>query len=229
MSCQIVILAGGLGTRLRPMTETVPKPLVSVAGKPFLAHQIQLLANQGFKDFLLLTGYLSGMIQDYFKDGHSCGVRIRYSVEKEILGTAGALKNAQNDLKDTFMLLNGDTLVSMDYSGFLDVFSGNRKQGLVVVTRHPRHRQKANMLVDPRGQIVCNDKNNTSGMNGQDAGVSVFRKNVLRFIPEGRASMEDAVYAPLIRNHELMAYLTEERFYDMGSAEGLKELEAFLA
>src|SRR5260370_40275553 len=104
---QAVILAGGLGTRLWPLTRTVPKPMVPVAGVPYLEHQLRLLKKQSILDILLLTGYLGELVEEYFGDGGSLGLAIRYSREDQPCGTAGALRGAGSRVRDSFMLIYG--------------------------------------------------------------------------------------------------------------------------
>ena len=113
---QAVILAGGLGTRLRPFTERIPKAMVPIGSKPFLEHQILLLRSQGIEEILLLVGYLADHIKDFFGDGSRYGLRISYSHEEVPRGTGGALKLAQPKLQNNFLLLNGDTYLSMNYN-----------------------------------------------------------------------------------------------------------------
>src|SRR3954447_18395096 len=106
---QVVILAGGLGTRLWPLTGQIPKPMAPVGGVPYLEHQLRLLRTQGLHDVLILTAYLGNQIENYFKDGRRVGLHIRYSREPEPLGTGGALRNAMHMLDDAFIVIYGDS------------------------------------------------------------------------------------------------------------------------
>ena len=108
---QTVILAGGLGTRLGPLTRKIPKPMVPVAGVPYLEHQLRLLARQSFRDVLLLTGYLGDQIEAYFGNGARLGLRLRYAREAQPQGTGGALRDARPQLAESFLLLYGDSLL----------------------------------------------------------------------------------------------------------------------
>jgi len=112
---QVVILAGGKGTRLRPITYQVPKPMVPIHGKPFLQYQLELIKSLGINEVLLLVGYLGKQIEEYFGGGPKFGLNIEYSYENNPLGTGGALKNAEEKLAEKFLLLNGDTFLPMDY------------------------------------------------------------------------------------------------------------------
>ncbi len=121
-STQAVILAGGLGTRMRPITETIPKPMIMVAGKPFLQHQLGLMSRAGIEEALLLVAYLGEQIQEYFGDGAKFGCKVSYSFEPSPLGTGGALKNAEAQLQDQFVVVNGDTYLAIDYCALVKEF-----------------------------------------------------------------------------------------------------------
>src|SRR5215472_12241128 len=113
---QAVILAGGLGTRLWPLTKEIPKPMVPVAGVPYLERQLHLLARQGLRDVVMLTAYLGEQIEEYFGDGSRLGLSIRYSREREPLGTGGALRDARHLLEDVFVVIYGDSYLPIDYA-----------------------------------------------------------------------------------------------------------------
>src|ERR1700686_1756541 len=117
---QAVILAGGLGTRLWPLTRQVPKPMVPVAGVPYLEHQLRLLKKQSILDIVLLTGYLGEQVEEYFGDGGSLGLAIRYSREPQPRGTAGALREARSLLAGTFLLIYGDSYLPIDYAAVFE-------------------------------------------------------------------------------------------------------------
>ena len=123
----MVILAGGLGTRLRPFTSEVPKALIPIGGKPFLHHQIDLLKRRGIRDIVLCVAHLGEQVKDYFGDGSWLGVRIKYSEEEgHLLGTAGAIKNAEPLLSDDFFLMYGDSYLMIDYREVMRYFRRDR-------------------------------------------------------------------------------------------------------
>lgn len=227
---QAVILAGGLGTRLRPITEKIPKPLVSIHNKPFLEYQLNLLKGYGINEFLLLVGYLGQLIESYFKDGSNLSISISYSYETSPLGTAGALKNAEDKIKAEFLLINGDTLFPFNYKDFIAYFYSHKKLGLIAAYTNSDKALKNNIAVDNLDFVTGYNKNNHSGMTHIDAGVSLFSKEVLENIPANQAcSMEDSVYSNLIKNRHIMAYVTDNKFYDIGSFAGLKTIEEILS
>src|SRR5690348_17236437 len=131
---QMAILAGGLATRLRPITETIPKSMVPVQGKPFLEHQIALVRAHGVTDLVLCVGHLYQPIEAYFGDGSRFGLRIRYSVEADrLLGTGGALKQAEPLLEDRFFLMYGDSYLLYDYA---EVMARARDHEALMVVYH---------------------------------------------------------------------------------------------
>src|SRR5438045_578917 len=130
---QAVILAGGLGTRLGALTQQTPKPMVPVAGRPYLEHQLLLLREQGITDIVLLTGYLGEQIENYFADGSAWNLSIRYSREAMPMGTGGCLRDARRLLEEYFLLIYGDSLLPIDYAGVLRRLMDAHLAGLMVV------------------------------------------------------------------------------------------------
>lgn len=221
----VVILAGGFGLRLRPLTDQLPKPLLRVRGKPFLHHQVDLLKAFGMTEILLLVGYLGWKIKGYFGDGSGLGVHIDYAVEETPLGTGGALKKAAEKLPPDFLLLNGDTFLALDYPQFVESYRKRDRWGLVVAFENPHQTMPNNLAVGPEGCITAYNKENRTGLTHVDAGVAVFSKRILELIPPGRVcSLEEEVYPRLIEREKLWAFPTRQPFYDMGSFAGLEAL-----
>ncbi|MFH1386999.1 MAG: sugar phosphate nucleotidyltransferase, partial [bacterium] len=130
---QAVILAGGAGTRLRPLTLNTPKPMIEVNGQPFLSYIVNQLKGVGVTDFVFCVGYLADKFQAYFGDGGRFGVKIVYSVENGFMGTGGALKNAESLLQDEFLVLNGDTYLPIDYNEVINAFRASGRTALLVI------------------------------------------------------------------------------------------------
>lgn len=229
---QAVILAGGLGTRLRPLTEQIPKVMVPVNDKPFLLHLLKLLKSQGVRDIVLCIGYLGGQIKDSFGQGESIGIRIRYNEEKaRLLGTGGALKQAQHLLAEHFFVINGDTYLPIDYGEMEKAFLKCRKRALMAVYDNQEDiGVKNNVKLDNALMVVGYDKGSSVlGLRYVDAGVLVFRREVLELIEEGcPVSLENGLYLTLIQQRELAAYVTEQRFYDIGTIERQGIFEEFM-
>ena len=214
---QAVILAGGKGTRLQPLTYKIPKSIVLIKGDPFLAYQLNLLKKYNITQVLLCIGYLGEKIKDYFAEGKKLGINISYSIENELLGTGGAIKKAESLLEDFFLLLNGDTYLSIDYAELSAYFNRYKKMGVIVVCE--KGEIKGNVKMED-GLIVDYKKN--GDLEYLDAGVSIYSKKVLDLIPTHKpVSLEKEIYPKLINQKQLMGYLSKERFYDVGTYEGL--------
>lgn len=228
---QVVVLAGGIGTHLRPITYKVPKPMVEICGKPFLEYQLELIKKYGLTKVLLLVSYLGEQIEDYFGNGSSFGLDIEYSYESTPMGTGGALKIAEQKLENEFLLLNGDTLLPLDYGDLIHRFNEANKQGLVVACSNIENIVPNNLLVSESDVVVLDyNKHDDNEMTYIDAGAVVFKKEILEFIPGGCVcSLEKEVFSQLIEKQQLIAYKTDNRFYDMGTLKGLKSIEKVLS
>lgn len=229
---QAVILAGGLGTRLWPLTERVPKPMMPVAGAPYLQHQLLLLRSQGIRDVVLLIGYLGGQIVDYFGDGDRFGLSIRYAFEETPLGTGGALRAAAGLLHDSFLLLYGDSYLPIRYGPVTEVLEGSAAEGVVVVYDNGIEDTTVanNIAIDGAGRIVRYDKQAHAdpALRYVEAGVLAFRAATIARVPPGVVSLEKDVFPVLIERRGLLAYPTQQRFYDIGTPDRLKAIEEFL-
>jgi len=224
----MVILAGGSGTRLRPITEKIPKSMINIKGKPFLWHQLVLLKKYQIYNIVLCVGHLASQIKDYFKNGKEMGMNIKYSEEKEPLGTAGALKNAEPFLDKEFFVMNGDSYLILDYRQIITFFRKRKKEGLMVVYKNYNRYDKSNVIIDNDLVKLYNRKLTHPEIIYIDAGLWVFRKKVLKFIPNNTKSMLDELFVKLIDRRELLAFETPQRFYEIGSIKGLKEFKEFL-
>lgn len=224
---QAVILAGGLGTRLRPLTERTPKPMVEAGGRPFLEYIVEHLAQQGFERLLLLVGYLGRHITEHFGDGKRFGVAIDYAWEPAPLGTAGALRNAAAQLAGSFLVLYGDSFLPIDYRLVSEAFLRSGGQGLIVVydNRIAPTGVPNNVALHPDGRVARYAK----GRGGNDlayveAGALCLRREVVERLPASQpVSLEEDVYPRLIRDGQLHSLVTRQRFFDIGTPERLSE------
>jgi NDP-sugar pyrophosphorylase family protein len=225
----IAILAGGLATRLRPVTETVPKALIEVAGEPFLAHQLRLLRRQGFDRVVLLVGYLGEKIQAFAGDGRAFGLRVEYAFDgPQLLGTAGALKSALPLLGDAFAVIYGDSYLPCDYGAALGAFADSGKLGLMTVYRNEGLWDTSNVEF-AGGRIQAYDKASlTPTMRHIDYGLGAFRRAAFDDVPAGQPYDLASVYQGLLRRGELAAWESPVRFYEIGSVEGIADLGEFL-
>jgi len=223
---QSVILAGGLATRLRPVTQKIPKSMIKLCGKPFLEYQIELLKDNGVFDIVLCIGCLGFQIKEYFGDGKRFEVEIKYSEDGEkLLGTAGALKKAERYLKDQFFLLYGDSYLPYDYEDIKKYLNHQDLPVMMVIYKNENRFDRSNVVVENGKVKVYDKKNQTKDMAYIDSGLSILRKKVLELIPENSFFDLEKLYQKLIEEKQLAAYETKQRFFEIGSFEGLKEFE----
>ncbi len=225
----VAILAGGLATRLRPITEKIPKSLVSVAGKPFLAHQLELLHARGIRHAVLCVGYLGEMIQHDFGDGSAYGVKLDYSFDgPKLLGTGGALKRALPMLGDEFFVLYGDSYLPVEYRPIAEFFQRSGKLGLMTVYRNEGRYDTSNVVFHDGEIAVYDKKNRPLEMRHIDYGLSLFKAPVFESYPAGKPFDLAEVMGKLVHERQLAGYEVRERFYEIGSPAGLSELETLL-
>jgi N-acetyl-alpha-D-muramate 1-phosphate uridylyltransferase len=226
---QAVILAGGLGTRLLPLTQSIPKAMVPVCGRPFLTYQLEYLAHHGIRDVILCVGHLGSRIESHFGDGRRFGVTIRYGHDGDrLLGTAGAIKNVDHLLDDTFFVTYGDSYTVVDFATVMEYFIGRDRLGLMVVLKNEDRWDRSNVVVDGEHVRVYDKQPTHSGLQYIDFGVSLFRRTALRDVPKGVPVDLDEINQRLIAEQQLLAYETRDRFYEIGSVNGLQELETLL-
>jgi N-acetyl-alpha-D-muramate 1-phosphate uridylyltransferase len=225
----VAILAGGLATRLRPLTETVPKVLLEVAGKPFLEHQLLRLREQGIRDIVLCVGFLGEVIRDRFGNGRNYGVRIRYSFDGPVLlGTGGAIHRAAPMLGDAFFVLYGDSYLTIDYSAVADSFFDSGGSALMTVFKNQNEWDTSNVHFE-NGQIQEYNKHDVKPqMHHIDYGLSVFRTSVFaKYSGTSFLDLSDVMRDLALRG-ELTGYEASNRFYEIGSHAGLTELDGML-
>jgi len=230
MSLPVAILAGGLATRLRPITERIPKSLVDVAGRPFAEHQVDLLCRHGITDIVFLVGHLGAMVQHALGDGSRWGVTIRYVFDgPRQLGTGGAIRRAFDALDDPFFVLYGDSYLECDYAAIERAFLESGQSGLMTVCRNDDQWDRSNVLLED-GRILAYDKQGrTPGMRHIDYGLGAFRKSAFAAHAEGEAFDLVAVYQRLLAGGDLAGFDVPGRFYEIGSPSGLEETRAHLA
>jgi NDP-sugar pyrophosphorylase family protein len=224
-----IILAGGLATRLRPLTEKIPKSLVEVAGRPFLWHQLQLLKRHDIRSVVLCVGYRGEQIQKLYGDGAELGISLRYSFDgPELLGTAGAIRNALPLLPAEFFVLYGDSYLTCDYRAVENAFRIQGKPGLMTVYRNEGLYDRCNVEYDGRQILRYDKRRQTTAMHHIDYGLGAFERNVFAELPEGGKEDLATLYQRLLENGNLAAYEVQERFYEIGSLAGLRDTERLL-
>jgi NDP-sugar pyrophosphorylase family protein len=221
---QGVILAGGLATRLQPLTDAVAKSMVDIRGKPFLEYQLELFKKNGVEDVVLCVGHLADQIRARFGDGAAFGVRIRCSDDgARPMGTAGALKKAETLLSESFFVLDGDSYLPFDYRKIMTAFEAGGREALMVVHENHDRYDKSNAAVAGNQVTVYDRARKTPGLVHIHAGLSVLRREALASIPADRPSSQDELWADLISRGQLTAFVEKGRFYEIGSPLGLTE------
>ena len=226
-----LILAGGKGTRLRPLTLNTPKPIVPVANSPFLLYQIDLMRSAGINEIILSLSYQPRKIEELLKDGSDYGVHIRYAVESTPLGTGGAFKNAEDQIDSPTVVFNGDILTAVDLSQVIAIHQERHAVATLVLT--PVENPSAYGLVETHGdgsvrrfvekpgpdEITCNTIN---------AGIYVLDPSVLKYMPKGEAySFERGLFPTLLENHEpLLSFVSDPYWIDIGTPQKYLEVHS---
>jgi NDP-sugar pyrophosphorylase family protein len=225
----VAILAGGLANRLRPITGTIPKALVPVAGVPFIAQQLRLLHSAGLRRVVICAGHLGEMIEAEVGSGENFDLRIDYSFDgPRLLGTGGALKRALPLLGRHFFVLYGDSYLPIDYRKVASAFASSHQAGLMTVFRNEGRWDTSNVQFEG-GRILSYDKKQrTPAMHHIDYGLGLFRSEALASWPDNEPFDLAEVYRRLLSENQLAGHEVTERFYEIGSPEGLAELDTFL-
>ena len=225
----VAILAGGLATRLRPHTETIPKSLIDVAGRPFAEHQLALLRAHGIERVVFCVGHLGEQIRDVIGDGSRLGLDVAYSFDGPVLlGTGGALRRALPLLGGAFFVLYGDSYLECDYAAIERAFVAAGQPGLMTVFRNDGQWDTSNVLFSD-GRIARYDKTaRTADMRHIDYGLGVLDARVLDpYHPERPLDLA-AVYADLVARGQLAGFEVDTRFYEIGSHAGLEDTRRHL-
>jgi N-acetyl-alpha-D-muramate 1-phosphate uridylyltransferase len=225
----VAILAGGQATRLRPMTETVPKSLLELNGEPFVIHQLRLLRDQGIRRVVLCIGHLGALVQRAIGKG-ALGLQIDYSFDgATLLGTAGAIRNALPKLGESFFVMYGDSYLPCDYAAIERNFEAANVWGMMTVFRNDGKWDTSNVEFE-EGKILAYSKTErTPRMRYIDYGLGVFRAEAFQSLPSAQACDLTEIYRDLLQRKQLAGLEVQERFYEIGSQVGLRETAEFLA
>lgn len=224
----VAILAGGLATRLRPITETIPKALVDVAGKPFIVRQLNYLREQGISHVVLCIGYFGDLVRDVVGNGESFGLEVSYSEDgPNLLGTGGALAKAIPLLGDDFFVLYGDSFLPVSFSAVQDAYKKSGKPALMTVIKNQNQWDKSNVLFVDGRLHEYNKRSPRAEMTYIDYGLGVVSASVLKQRPVGQSFDLVDVYQDLSLQGQLAGLEVHERFYEIGSHTGLKETEDY--
>lgn len=225
----LALLAGGLATRLGPLAKNTPKSLIEIAGEPFVAHQLRLLAEQGITNVVLCCGHLGEMIADFVGDGSRFGCRVQYSFDGQSpLGTGGAIRNALPLLGSRFWVMYGDSYLTTNFIPILRTFEFSAVPALMTVLRNENRWDKSNLQLS-NGRIVRYSKQaRLTKMKHIDYGLSIYSADAFSACRSYAAFDISDLQADLVARGEMAAFEVTERFYEIGSIRGLRETDLFL-
>ena len=224
-----MILAGGLATRLRPITEKIPKALVEIGGRPFIDHQLRLLHSHGIRRVVISAWYRGDMIRDYVGDGSQLDIQVDYVFDGDSpLGTGGAIRKALPLLTSSFFVIYGDSYLPCDYASIQAHFETGGFPALMTVYRNLGKWDTSNVEMTD-GRIVQYDKKSESPrMEYIDYGLGLFVPSVFDDLQERQPADLAEIYQKLVAEKKLLAYDVPQRFYEIGSFDGLRELDDIL-
>jgi NDP-sugar pyrophosphorylase family protein len=217
---------------MRPRTLTVPKAMLEVAGRPFVDWQLERLAACGFRDVVMCVAHLAEVIEAHVKDGSRFGLRVRWAHEgPTLLGTAGALRSALELLDSTFLVTYGDSYLPFDYAEPLALLAGHPDcDGVMSVFKNEGRWDASNVVLSPTGEWVTRYEKgqNDPAFDHIDYGATALRREIIAALPPGRSHGLDAIQRALAQANRLRACVARERFFEIGSPEGLAELDRHL-
>jgi NDP-sugar pyrophosphorylase family protein len=226
----VVILAGGLATRMKPITEKIPKSLIEVNGKPFIIHQLNYLKSQGIQSVALCIGHLGDMIQSLIGSGESLGLNIRYSLDGDkLLGTGGAIKKSLPLATKDFFVLYGDSFLPIHYKSVEDAYFLSKKNALITVIKNNDQWDRSNVEFESGKIIEYNKQQPNQNMHYIDYGLSVLNQSIFDAYLENEPFDLSDLYHKLSLEDRLAGFETFERFYEIGSQSGLIETESYLS
>ena len=225
---QVVILAGGLATRLRPLTEKIPKALIDINGDPFIHYQLNYLKKQGISNVVLCIGFLADQIQGYVGDGKKYGLTISYSLDgKELLGTGGAIKNAINYLDDNFFVMYGDSFLPVNFREIYQNYINENKNVMMTILKNNNQWDRSNVIFE-NNEITLYDKNILSPIFFYiDYGLSLFSKGTFINMTNRKFDLAD-IFNSLSIDGNLGSFEIFERFYEIGSLAGISEFKEYV-
>jgi NDP-sugar pyrophosphorylase family protein len=225
----VVILAGGLATRLRPVTKTIPKALIKINDKPFIAHQLNLLRDKGIKRVVVCVGFLGEQIEAFVGDGSQFNLDVSYAYDGEkLLGTAGAIKKALPLLGDAFFVIYGDSYLACDYLAVQRDFMRSKKLALMTVFNNNGLWDASNVEFTDGKLMAYNKTQRTKNMHYIDYGLGIFKATAFATVLAQQPYDLACLYQQLLRDDKLLGYEIKQRFYEIGSLAGQQELAEYL-
>lgn len=223
------LLAGGLATRLRPVTETLPKALVELAGKPFIDHQLDLLRRNGIRRAVLCLGHLGEQVESHLGDGSRYGMELRYSYDgPRLLGTGGAIRRAAPLLGELFWVMYADSYMDIDYRAVLSDFAARNLMGMMTVLANQNRWDKSNVVFRDGRLIRYDKRRQTPDMQHIDYGVALLRRDAVERIPAGEPFDLADLYSRLVEEGQMAGHEVHNRFYEIGTPASLEEARKYL-
>lgn len=224
----VAILAGGLATRLHPITDTIPKALVEVSGQPFIKRQLLYLREQGISEVVLCIGYLGDKIRDLVGDGEEFGLRVSFSQDgAKLLGTGGALKKAIPLLGDKFFVLYGDSYLPIDFKPVQRAYEKTKQPALMTVLKNQNKWDESNVLFIGEKLLEYNKRNPSNEMTYIDYGLGVLSASIFEQYNINQTFDLADLYHCLSMGNQLSGFEVHDRFFEIGSHTGLKETEKY--
>jgi NDP-sugar pyrophosphorylase family protein len=225
----VIILAGGLATRLHPITVEIPKSLILIDGMPFIHHQILLLKERGVDSTILCVGHFGHMIEEFIGDGLQYNVHIQYSYDGDVLlGTGGAVKKASRLVEDTFMIQYGDSYLDISYEDVVGAYYQAESPVLMTAYHNKNKFDESNMLVKDGKIVQYNKFSKTDDFEHIDYGLIVMRKDVMNINSDASFDLGDLL-STCVNNGMVSAYEVNTRFYEIGSLSGILETTEYIA
>lgn len=225
----VIILAGGLATRLRPMTNDLPKSLIKINNEPFILHQLRLLKRQGIHEVVLSVGYLGEQIQALVGNGRALGLNVQYVFDGDkLLGTAGAVRKCLPAVGQSFFVMYGDSYLTCDFSSVQQAYLQSGRLGLMTVFKNLGKWDRSNTIFDGKEIIQYDKKITVPEMNYIDYGLGLLSQEAFRLKGADRLSDLADLYQLLLHQKQLAGFEIHERFYEIGSLSGIKEMNEYV-
>ncbi|SEP97583.1 D,D-heptose 1,7-bisphosphate phosphatase [Lachnospiraceae bacterium RM5] len=225
---KVIILAGGKGTRISSVAKDIPKPMISICGKPVLERELINLRNQGFKDFIITIGYLGNIIKEYFGNGEKFGINIRYFEEEIPLGTGGALTYLKDELTEDFFVINGDSIMDVDLNRMLN-YHKNKKADVTLLTHPNEHPYDSALIIADKktGRVskwLNKEEQRNIYKNRVNAGIQIINPKVIKDLEIGKMDLDRDLLKPIIKKGNVYSYDSSEYIKDMGTPERYKKV-----
>ena len=225
----VAILAGGMATRLFPVSTGIPKSMIEISGKPFIHWQLELLSKSGIKEVVLCLGKMALVIQDYVGDGAQYGITVQYSMDGEHpLGTAGAIVKALPLLGDQFGVLYGDSYLPIDYRSIIKFHSSRKLTALMTVYKNDNRLDKSNVVFTNQRIMKYSKLIHETEMSYIDYGFSIFKREVFSNLTSRKFLDLSETIEDLVKSGDLYGYEVDQRFYEIGSFRGIEEFNMYL-